>query len=182
MGHNRLGHPNAKVIQKVLSLCNILTINKDLPDFCNACCLGMHHKFPFLDSTTEYTKPLELIHLDLWGPSPVLSYNGYKYYVYFVDSFSRFTWVYLLKNISDALQTFINFRTQVELQIGCSIKKIQTTWGGEYQAFTNYLESNGIIYRVACPRTHEQNGLVEHKHRYIIKTTLTLLAHASLPL
>ena len=104
-------HPNAKVIQKVFSFCNILTINKDLPDFCNACCIGKHHRIHFLDSTTEYTKPLELIHSDLWGPSPVFSFNDYKYYVHFVDSFSRFTWVYLLKKKSDALETFINFKT-----------------------------------------------------------------------
>ena len=91
--HNKLGHPNAKVIKKVSSLCNIPTINKDLLDFCNACCLGKHHKFLFLNSTIEYTKPLELVHLDLWGPSPVLPSNGYKYYVHFVDSFSYFTWV-----------------------------------------------------------------------------------------
>ena len=142
----RSTHPNAKVIQKVFSLCNILTINKDLPDFCNACCIGKHHRIHFLDSTTEYTKPLELIHSNLWGSSPILSSNGYKYYVHFVDSFSSSTWVYLLKNKFDALQTFINFKTHVELQLGCPIKKIQTDWGGEYQAFTNYLESNGIIH------------------------------------
>ena len=101
--HNRLGYPNAKVIKKVLFFCNIPTINKDLPDFCNACCLGKHHKFLFLDSTTKYIKPLELIDSDLWGPSLVLSSNGYNYYVHFVDSFARFTWVYLLKNKSNVL-------------------------------------------------------------------------------
>ena len=54
--------------------------------------------------------------------------------------------------------------------------------GGEYQSFTTLLQSSGIIHKVSCPHTHEQNGVAERKHRHIVESGLTLLAHASLPL
>lgn len=43
-----------------------------------------------------------------------------------------------------------------------------------------YLSQQGIVQRVMCPYTSEQNGLVEHKHRQIIEASLSMLAHASM--
>lgn len=54
--------------------------------------------------------------------------------------------------------------------------------GGEYQTFTNFLQSNGILHKVSCPHSHEQNDIAERKHRHIVESGLTLLAQASLPL
>ncbi|KAL5788350.1 hypothetical protein ACOSP7_005299 [Xanthoceras sorbifolium] len=54
--------------------------------------------------------------------------------------------------------------------------------GGEYKAFLPYLTSKGIQIRFSCPHTHQQNGVAERKHRHIVKTGLTLLAHAKMPL
>ena len=150
--------------------------------FCLACCYGKIHKFPFSSSETVYNQPLQLIQSDLWGPSPVQSSNGYHYYIHFVDAYSRFAWIYLLKHKLDAFQAFLNFKAQVELQLGFKIKAIQTDWGGEYQAFTNFLTSNGIVHRYSYPYTHEQNGLSERRHRTIVEHGLTLSAYASMPL
>ena len=53
--------------------------------------------------------------------------------------------------------------------------------GGEYRAFTQFLNQCGIIFRHSCPYTHHQNGLVERKYRHIVELGLTLLAQAKLP-
>ena len=98
----------------------------------------------------------------------MLSSSGYRYYINFIDAFSRFTWIFLLKHKSDVLQTFSNFKTQVELQLGYKIKAIQTDWGEEYRALTDLLMSHGIIHRNSCPHTHEQNGVGKRKHRHIV--------------
>ena len=66
----------------------------------------------------------------------MLSSSGYRYYINFINAFSRFTWIFLLKHKSYALQTFTNFKTQVELQLGYKIKTIQIEWGEEYRDFT----------------------------------------------
>ena len=55
--------------------------------------------------------------------------------------------MYLLRYKSDAFQAFLNFKTQVELQLGFKVKAIQTDWGREYRAFTNFLTSNDILHR-----------------------------------
>jgi histone deacetylase 1/2 len=118
----------------------------------------------------------------MWGPSPTVSSQGYHYYITFVDAYSRFTWIYLLKSKSDVLPIFQQFKNMVELQLGHSLKSLQTDWGGEFRPFTPYLTSLGITHRLICPHTHHQNGVIERKHRHVVDLGLTLLSQASLPL
>lgn len=58
---------------------------------------------------------------------------------------------------------------------------LQSNWRGEYRSFTDFLNQSRIIFRHSCPYTHHQNGLVERKHKHIVKIRLTLLAHYKLP-
>jgi histone deacetylase 1/2 len=182
--HLRLGHPNEHVLKLVLNQCNLSfnNTNKDFSTFCTACCMGKAHRLHSPSSTTTYTQPLELVFSDLWGPSPTVSSLGYHYYITFVDAYSRFTWIYLLKSKSDAFPIFQQFKTMVELQLGYSLKSLQTDWGGEFRPFTQYLTSLGITHRLICPHTHHQNGVIERKHRHVVDLGLTLLSQASPPL
>lgn len=70
----------------------------------------------------------------------------------------------------------------VELQFNHKIKGAQSDGGGEFKPFTKYLTELGFIHGFTCSYTHHQNGIVERKHRYIVETDLTLLAHSKLPL
>ena len=148
---------------------------------CEACQMGKTHKLHFLITETKTSKILELIHTDLWGPSPIVSRGGYQYYISFVDDFSRYTWICPLKLKSEALEVFKLFKLQVENQFSTTIKMIQSNWGGEYRPFIEFLNHSGIIFKHHCPYTHYQNGLVERKHRHIVELGLTLLAQAQLP-
>ena len=94
----------------------------------------------------------------------------------FVDTYLRFTWIYFLKNKSDALSVFKQFKSLVELQFNKKIKAIQTDWGGEFQVFSSFL-SELSIHMLNCPHTHHQNGVVERKHRHIVELGLCLLSH-----
>ena len=138
--------------------------------------------FTYFSFETEYTAALQLIHSDLWGPAPITSTSGDHNYIHFIDAYSRYIWIYLLSNKSDAIQTFLNFRSQVELQFNTKIKSLLTDWVGEYRSFQQLLQSYGIIHRVSCPRAHKQNGLAERKHRHIVDNGLTLLTNAFLSL
>ena len=91
---------------------------------------------PFPSSQSHALKPLELVHTDLWGPAPIQSISGFKYYIHFVDDISRYTWIYPLKLKSDALSAFIQFKNLVENQYEQKIKCVHTDMGGEYIAFT----------------------------------------------
>lgn len=123
--HNRPGHPSFSIVKTVVSQCNVLISNKVDSSFCSAYCLGKIHRLPFPSTLHEYLAPLHLIHTDLWGPSPILSSSGYKYYIHFIDDYTKFTWIYLLKNKSEAFSTFCHCQTQVELHLGTKIKNIE---------------------------------------------------------
>jgi hypothetical protein len=70
----------------------------------------------------------------------------------------------------------------VERFFNTNIKAIQFDWGGEYRPVNKLLQQLGILHRVSCPHTHQQNGAIEQKHRHIVETGLALLSHAHLPL
>ena len=123
--HHRLGHPFLKIVKYVLSSCTIFIPNKMQFFCCSACCYGKIHKLLFSSYNTVYTEPLQLIHSDLWGSSPLQFSSGCCYYIHFVDAYSRFAWIYMLRHKSDAFQAFLNFKTQIQLQLGFKIKAIQ---------------------------------------------------------
>jgi hypothetical protein len=180
--HYRLGHPSIsamnKLLQQSLITCNGSTkFNK----ICDSCQLAKSKKLPFPDSTRISTHPLELIHSDVWT-SPILSLGGCKYYVLFIDDFSRFSWLYPLRNKSEVLSCFTKFKTLVEKLFSCPIKQLQTNNGGEYtsMAFKHFTDHHGILHRFTCPHTSEQNGISERKHRHITETGMSLLAQSHL--
>jgi histone deacetylase 1/2 len=118
---------------------------------------------------------------DVWGPAPI-SVGKHEYYVSFIDDFSKFTWIYLLKKHSDVYQVFQNFQQLVERKFAKKIVTMQTDWGGEYEKLHGLFQKVGITHHVSCPHAHQQNGFAERKHRHIVEVGLALLANASMPL
>lgn len=93
MWHKRLGHPCEKIMKIVFKTLNV---NGDFHNFsfCKDCHYGKHHQGHFPMSQSRAKKPLELIHSDVWGPAPILSREGFKYYIHFVDDHTRYTWMF----------------------------------------------------------------------------------------
>jgi hypothetical protein len=89
------------------------TIPKKLKQ-CDVCIFGKHRKHPFHDSTSRECRILELIHPDLCGPIPFPFSNENKYIISFIDDYTRVCWVYLLKDKSQAFETFKNFHVWIQ--------------------------------------------------------------------
>ena len=87
---------------------------------CDSCQKGKSHQLPYPVSTSVSSKPLELIFSDVWGQAP-LSVGRHKYYVSFIDDYSKYTWIYLIKNKSDVFQVFQNFQALVERKFNSKI-------------------------------------------------------------
>jgi hypothetical protein len=179
--HQRLGHPALRNVNFVLSKFQLPVLSNKAPAPSTVCPRAKGHQLPFSASQTSICNPLDLIYSDVWGPSPTISINGNRFYVSFVDAFSRFTWVYPIQSKSDVMQVFLNFQSMVERLLNAKIKSVQTDWGGKYRNLHKYFQSVCILHRVFCPHTHQQQGCVEMKHRHLIDTTLALLAASSLP-
>jgi histone deacetylase 1/2 len=148
---------------------------------CDACQRAKSHQLPYPKSTSISNHPLELVFSDVWGPAPD-SASRHKYYVSFVDDYSKFTWIYLLKFKSEVFQKFRDFQNLVERLFDRKILSVQTDWGGEYEALHPFFTKIGISHLVSCPHAHQQNGPAERKHRHIVEMGLSLLAHAQMPL
>jgi hypothetical protein len=180
--HNRLGHPSFSTVDFVLK-------NNEFPFeekassglVCDACQKAKSHQLPYKRSDSMSSHPLELAFSDVWGPAPE-SVRRYKYYVSFIDDFSKFTWIYLLKNKSEVFHVFQIFQTHVERQFNHKILTMQTYWGGEYERLNSFFKKIGIKHHVSCPHAHQQNGSAERKHKHIVEIGLTLLEKATMPL
>ena len=102
---------------------------------CDVCPLSKSTRLPFPSSTSYSVKPFDLVHSDVWGLI-IKSFDGYKYFVTFVDDFSRFTWLYLLKAKSEVATVFQDFHHLVHTQFSSQIKILQSDNGSEYMSNT----------------------------------------------
>ncbi|RVX04841.1 Retrovirus-related Pol polyprotein from transposon RE1 [Vitis vinifera] len=179
--HHRLGHAATDIVTRIMHNCNV-SCGKYKATVCSSCQLAKSHRLPTHLSSFHASKPLELVYTDIWGPASVTSTSGAKYFILFVDDYSRYTWLYLLQSKDQALPIFKQFKLQVENQFDAKIKCLQSDNGGEFRSFMSFLQESGILHRFSCPYNSSQNGRVERKHRHVVETGLALLAHAGLPL
>ena len=87
--HSRLGHPHFHIFQNILKDFEIHVSHHIRHFICDACCSSKSHELPFKVSWHKSSKPLELIHSDVWGPAPEIFHFRFKYYVIFVDDFTK---------------------------------------------------------------------------------------------
>ena len=106
--HKRLGHASSRTVQNVMQMNNKLC-NKN-SSFCDSCVIAKSHQLPFSFSHTVYIAPLQLVFVDIWGPSHVIGSDGSMYYISFLDAFSRYTWLYLIISKSQATAVFLCFK------------------------------------------------------------------------
>jgi len=181
--HHRLGHAATDVVVQILQNFSYEK-NKvvSCSTICFSCQLMKSHRLPTHLCSSRASKPLELIHIDIWGPASVKSTSGVKYFILFLDDFSRYTWFYPLHRKDQALSMFKQFKLQVENQFDDTIKYVQSDNGGEFKSFITFLQQAGIVHHFSCPHNSAQNGRVKRKHKHVVETGLPLLAHASLPM
>ncbi|GJY45968.1 retrovirus-related pol polyprotein from transposon TNT 1-94 [Tanacetum coccineum] len=185
--HRRLGYANMRLIQSIASKELVRNLPKLKFDrhFCDACKIGKQahasHKAKNIVSTTRC---LELLHMDLFGPSAVRSYGGNLYTLVIVDDYSRYTWTRFLKNKTEAFDQFEIFSKKIQNQLGCSIVSIRTDHGREFDnevQFGEFCNANGITHNFSAPRTPQSNGVVERKNRTLQEMSRTMLNEQSLP-
>uniref|UniRef100_A0A2N9HXJ7 Integrase catalytic domain-containing protein n=1 Tax=Fagus sylvatica TaxID=28930 RepID=A0A2N9HXJ7_FAGSY len=183
--HSRLGHPSHKVLTSVFPSLQCKSVQSNTTQVhCTHCLAGKMHQLPFLVSNKNVKSPFELVHADLWGLAPVLSYTGFHFYLVLVDEFTKFTWVYLLKHKSDTFKIFTQFQAMVHTQFSLPIKTLRTDCGGEFTStdFNTFCDAKGILHQLSCPHTPQQNGVAERKHRHLIQCALALLSESYLPI
>jgi transposase InsO family protein len=115
-----------------------------------------------------------------------LSIGGkFKYYITFIDDFSKKTWIYFLtgKTSEEVLERFLEFKALVETQTGKRIKSLGSDNGGEYTsyAFKRFCVEVGIKRELTVPYTPQQNGISKRKNRAIVGAAKAMLHDQNLP-
>lgn len=184
--HFRYGHLNFSGL-KLLQQKNMVT---GLPQIdhpsrvCEECVIGKQHRDPFPKGDAwRAKKVLELVHSDICGPINPSSNGSKRYFITFIDDFSRKTWVYLLQEKSEAFLAFKNYKALVEKEVGQPIKTLRTDRGGEYtsQEFANFCELHGIKRQLTTSYSPQQNGVAERKNRTILNMVRSMLNRSFLP-
>jgi histone deacetylase 1/2 len=180
--HRRLGHPSSRVLSFLASNKKVTCTSRPLNFQCPACSLGKSSRLSLGPTGPKTSAHLKLVFNDVWGPTTILSSDGFCYFVIFVDAHTKFNWFYPLSAKSEVFNVFHQFQVLVERQFSCKIKSVQTDCGGEYRKLNSFFKTVGIHHRIICPHTYEQNGTVERRHRHIVETGLTLLGQCKAPL
>ncbi|GKB00137.1 retrovirus-related pol polyprotein from transposon TNT 1-94 [Tanacetum coccineum] len=169
--HRRLGHANMHLIQSLASKELVRNLPKLKFDqhFCDACKIRKQaHASHKAKNIVSMTRCLELLHMDLFGPSVVRSYGGNRYTLVIVDDYSRYTWTRFLKDKTEAFDQFEIFSKKIQNQLGCTIVSIRTDHGREFDnevQFGEFCNANGITHNFSAPHTPQSNGVVERKNR-----------------
>ncbi|KAF2347866.1 Integrase catalytic core [Trinorchestia longiramus] len=185
--HKRFCHLGFDNLKKLKSLDLVRGFDCSLGNeniFCENCCDGKSHRLPFSRvDQRKVRKPLELIHSDVCGKINPSSLGGGSYFVTFIDDYSRYTLVYIIKNKSDVFGVFTEFKALVENHYDHKIKILRTDNGGEYVStdFERFLKVNGIVHQKTVPKTPEQNEVAERMNRTVLEAVRAMLADSKLP-
>ena len=135
---------------------------------------------------------LDIIHTDICGPFTPPCFTGHKYFITFIDDFSRYSCLYLLFYKDQALDAFKIFKTEVELQLDKKIKTVRSDRGGEYYGrytesgqhlgpFARFLQEQGIVAQYTMPGTPDQNGVAERRNRTLMDMVRSMISYSTLP-
>ena len=179
--HRRLGHPSNQVLHGLNLLHDKYT---DLLTSCSVCPLAKQTRSSFPISVSKTSKCFELVHMDLWGPYKVRTFDKKYYFLTVVDDYSRYTWLHLLQLKSETIVAIRNFFTLINNQFGCIIKIVRSDNGTEFfnSQCKELFTSLGIIHQSSCPHTPQQNGVVERKHRHILNVARAIRFQSCMPL
>ncbi|GJV39959.1 putative ribonuclease H-like domain-containing protein [Tanacetum coccineum] len=185
--HKRLGHVNFKNLNKLVKG----NLVRGLPSkifqndhTCVACQKGKQHKASCkAKSVSSISHSLQLLHMDLFGPTSIRSLNHKTYCLVITDDFSRFSWVFFLRTKDETSGILKDFIRQIENQLNQKVKTIRCDNGTEFKNkdVIEFCGSKGIKREYSNARTPQQNGVAERKNMTLIEAARTMLADSFLP-
>ena len=179
--HYRLGHPNFLYLEKLFPS---LFHNKNPNEFqCEICQFSKHIRNSYPNRSYKASQPFSMIHSDVWGPSRIKNVTGSRWFISFIDDHTRLTWVFLMKEKSEANQIFKTFNTMIQTQFQAKIQILKSDNAKEYfnSILNDYLLSHGIVHQSSCVNTPQQNGIAERKNRHLLDVARSLMFSTHVP-
>ncbi|GJS32060.1 putative ribonuclease H-like domain-containing protein [Tanacetum coccineum] len=185
--HRRLGHINFKNMNKLVRG----NLVRGLPSkifendhSCVACQKGKQHKASCKSKlVNSISKPLHMLHMDLFGATNVKSLMKKSYCLVVTDDLSRFSWVFFFAIKDETSRILKTFITKIENQLDYKVKAIRSDNGTEFKnsVMNQFCEMKGIKREFSVARTPQQNGVAERRNRTLIEAARTMLVDSKLP-
>nr|GFC09340.1 putative ribonuclease H-like domain-containing protein [Tanacetum cinerariifolium] len=136
-----------------------------------------------ISAVRTISKPLKLLHMDLFGPTSIGSIDQKYYSLVVTDDFSMFSWAFFLGTKDETFYILKDFLALIENQLYKKVKAIRCDNGTEFQnaKFIDLCEEKGIKRDYSNARTPQQNGVAERKNRTLIEAARSMLADSKLP-
>ena len=181
MWHARLCHVNSKYLKNMSHVGLLPKLHNNF-EKCEYCSMTKITKQPHI-KVERNSELLELIHTDICEFEGILTRGGKRYFITFIDDFSKYTYVYLMKNKSDAFEKLTIFIKEVENRFDRKIKRFRSDRGREYESLglIEHIQSLGIVHETTPPYSPQSNGVAERKNRTLINLTNAMLASSSAP-
>lgn len=180
--HMRMGHIGEHGLKELLRR-GLLDGLKDCKmEFCKFCVMGKQSKVSFKTGQHTTKGLIDYVHSDVWGPTRVQSMGGSRYFVLFIDDFSKKVWVYFMKQKSEVFENFKVWKAEVENQTERKVKYLRSDNGTEYTdgKFQKFCAEHGIQRHFTVRKTPQQNGVVERMNRSIAEKARCLRLNAGL--
>lgn len=182
--HRRLAHLNYTDVKRLSTLVDGMGVmNNDARAVCEPCVFGKQSRKPFNGSGgARSSRVLELVHSDVCGPVTPVTWDEQRFLVTFIDDYTHFTVVYLLKNKSNVIDMFERYKSMAETHTGQKIAKIRCDNGGEYisNKFRAICDGAGIQIQYTEPYTPQHNGVAERMNRTLLEKARSMIADSKM--
>ena len=151
---------------------------------CKAYQLGKHHRVSFASRhESRVSSHCHLVHSDIWGPINTPSLLGFRYFVIFVDDYSKVTYPYLMKERSELYSIFKSFYMEIKTQFNASLHNFRSKNAHEYfhTSLSQFFYDHGIIHQSSCPNTPQQHSVAKRKMHHLLEVTRALKLHMRVP-
>jgi transposase InsO family protein len=157
-GHRRMDHiyfDNLVKVNKREAVREMPQITKPTNTLCKHCQQGKQTKTKIKSKEYSTTRPIEILHTNLVGPTTTKGLKCEKYSMLLVDDYTRMTTVLFLRNKSEAFENFKVYKEMVENEIDSKIKSLRSDNGGDFTSkeFMDYCRKHGIKRQLFVSRT-----------------------------
>lgn len=179
--HSRLGHLGIHNMLKLLDITHGLKLSKtELMDQslnCEICIKSNQVRTAFGNERRRATRPLEIIHTDVCGPITPTTWDGMRYFISFLDDFTNFGVVYLMKSKSEAFSKIKEFVMPAEAKLDKRTAELRCDNGLEYinENVKNWCKNRGIFINNTTAYTPQLNGKSERLNRTLVEKTRAMI-------
>ncbi|CAI7756221.1 unnamed protein product, partial [Closterium sp. NIES-53] len=194
--HHRLGHPSLLWLRGMASHLLVSGLPRSLPPLpqgpgptCVLCVEGRQRAAPHSSQFPPTEAPLQMLHMDVWGPARVRGQGHERYFLLVVDDYSRYTAVFPLRSKGDVTEVLIDWIRAARLQLRQSfgsdfpVLRLHSDRGGEFSSglLGAYCRARGIRQTFTLPDSPQQNGIAERRIGMVMDVARTSMMHAAAP-